>query len=116
MSADFVWLYLIFGILLRLGIPIGITLALGWGLRRLDEKWRAEASQDDHAVITMPKYLTIAKCWDVKSCSPKMRENCQAYLHPNIPCWEFRRSNGSVNKVCQSCEYFKETFALANLQ
>ena len=29
---------------LRLGVPLGITLILSYGLHRLDVKWRAEAT------------------------------------------------------------------------
>jgi DMSO/TMAO reductase YedYZ heme-binding membrane subunit len=33
-------------ILLRLMVPVAITLALGYALRRLDAKWHPEATTD----------------------------------------------------------------------
>jgi hypothetical protein len=32
--------------LLRLGVPLAITLIIGYWLRRLDDRWQAEAAQE----------------------------------------------------------------------
>ena len=37
---------------LRLGVPLLITVAIAYGLRRLDAKWQAEAEQEFQAETT----------------------------------------------------------------
>ncbi len=37
---------------LRLGVPLLITVAIAYGLKRLDTKWQAEAEQEFQAETT----------------------------------------------------------------
>ena len=45
-------LLLVLMFVLRLGVPLLITVAIAYGLRRLDAKWQAEAEQEYQAETT----------------------------------------------------------------
>ncbi len=101
--------------ILRLGVPLAITLAVGYLLRRLDRKWQAEAwaewessrlEQGEQAgQATAP--VAGQFCWDLKECSQAVREQCPAFKRPNIPCWlARRRAEGRLPAACYDCELF----------
>ncbi len=101
--------------ILRLGVPLAITLAVGYGLLRLDRKWQAEAwaewksgqlEQEEQAGrATSPAAGQL--CWDIKDCSQATREQCAAFKRPNIPCWlARRRAEGRLPAACYDCELF----------
>jgi hypothetical protein len=101
--------------ILRLGVPLAITLAVGYFLRRLDAKWQAEAwaqweaSQPEEKIIGESKLLRAGKqpCWSLKGCHETVCANCAAPKHPDIPCWMARRrSEGRLPAGCYNCEYF----------
>ncbi len=46
-------LLLVLMFVLRLGVPLLITVAIAYGLKRLDAKWQAEAEQDTQAETTV---------------------------------------------------------------
>lgn len=105
---------------LRLGVPVLITVAIAYGLRRLDAKWQAEAEAQTQAQaraitpqvpqsqptrsgngagITIPSRKPVSPlmvasagqpCWVVKSCSESMRATCAAFNQPTVPCWTAR--------------------------
>lgn len=91
------------GLTIRLGIPIALTALLILILRRLDERWQAQARQE-------PLALPLARntgCWDVKKCSAEQRARCSAYAHPDTPCWQhFRARDGTLRKSCLGCDVF----------
>lgn len=103
----------ILGILLRFGIPIVITFGFAWLLRKLDEKWRAEAEVE----VSEAKYKTQQKallemwlqkpCWEVNNCPQEVLANCKAYQQSNLPCWEVFRANGNYSASCKECNYRK---------
>ena len=103
----------LFGILLRFGIPIAITFGLAWLLRRLDERWRNEAEQE----AVQEKYKTQQAallqmwlqqpCWEINNCSKEQQALCKAFQQKEIPCWEMFRANGSLSPRCKNCEYQK---------
>ena len=90
-----------FGFLLRLGIPIGITILIGWFLRRLDARWQAEAEAE---LAQLKTRTTPVPCWEVFDCPPRLRDRCPAYLQPDLPCWECHRSNGQLQSACLTCK------------
>jgi len=111
--------------ILRLGVPLVITLAIGAWLRRLDAKWRAEAlaqqqvrplvGKADRAqrpVEVEPKTEEPVKardkpCWILKNCPETIRSRCPAFQHPEIPCWLARRqAEGRLPATCYGCELF----------
>jgi len=106
MDEIFITIYVIFGFVLRLGIPIGLTIALGWFLRRLDARWREEAEQ--YKQVTYREVFiapSIERCWDYNNCSQDLREGCLAYQYQESPCWEIFRLNGSIRNKCRQCAY-----------
>lgn len=100
---------------LRLGVPLLITLGVGYLWRRLDAKWQAEAQlkqELDQALdkaAAEPGLLDKAAqpCWSAKECDASVRANCAAPKQPNIPCWlARRRSEGGLPAECYNCDYF----------
>lgn len=101
----------ILAFLVRIGIPLGLTLLLSWLLRRLDAQWRDEAMDYKAEAITKAEqdlYFTVWSrnpCWEHNECDPEERLRCKAYQQADKPCWEVYRTNGSYNKECVDCEY-----------
>ncbi len=93
-------LAVVFGFVLRLGIPISLSVLIGWLLRRLDARWQAEAEAQ---LAQLQARATATPCWEVNNCSPRMRQRCPAYNRPDIPCWEHRRANGQLQAACLTC-------------
>ena len=94
-------LALIAGLLIRLAIPLAITILLIFFLRKLDNYWQAEAQ------LAKPIEQEI-NCWDIKNCSLEQRKNCVANKS-DIPCWQAKRlPNGYLHEECLSCEVFTE--------
>ncbi|GAB4540473.1 MAG: hypothetical protein Kow0063_30300 [Anaerolineae bacterium] len=100
--------------LVRLGVPIAITLVVAYFLRRLDARWQAEAwaewaanqPQENVSVRARP-FLTNEPCWALKGCDETMRANCVATSHPDLPCWlARRRSEGKLPAECINCAQF----------
>ena len=101
--------------LLRIGVPLAITLAVAYFLRRLDAKWQAEAwaqweaSQSQDEVVREAKLLRTSEqpCWSLKGCDETARANCAAPKFPDLPCWlARRRSEGKLPAECYGCEQF----------
>jgi hypothetical protein len=100
--------------LLRIGLPLAITLGVAYALRRLDAKWQAEAwaeletSQTQDTVITQVKPLVNEQpCWSTNGCDEAARANCAAPKQPDIPCWlARRRSEGKLPAECYNCAQF----------
>ena len=90
---------------------MAITLAIGYGLRRLDAKWEAEASaQWEREGI--PAELEALKtgerpCWEIKGCDEDSRARCPACKAWDIPCWVARlRASGRLPAECHNCALF----------
>jgi len=104
---------LLVGILIRLAIPIGLTLLVVLFLRRLDARWQQEAIQQAANIKGLTIPIAQIHCWDVHDCSPERRATCQAYLNTNTPCWEAHRRNGQLQDACQGCAFRKMKLAAA---
>ncbi len=98
--------------LLRLGVPLVITLLVGYLLRRLDAKWQAEAQMQLGAApaqgpaVPAPALTRLAAqpCWIEKGCDEARRARCPAPKRPNIPCWLARRqAEGRLPAECYNC-------------
>lgn len=88
---------LCFGLLVRLALPIAITVGLIYFLRRLDLRWQAEAQLEP---VTVQK----PECWKIRGCSLEQRKDCMAFSTP-LPCWQvFRLPNGYLREECISCK------------
>jgi len=98
--------WLLFGLLVRFGIPILVTLLVIFGLRKLDEIWQSSASSPSLALAIIQ--VENAGCWRTKNCSEDQRQKCEAYIHQEMPCWQiFRDSHGQLKEACLGCEVFK---------
>lgn len=99
-------LSMLIGILLRLGIPIGISILVFHLLRRLDARWQKQAN-------ILPVVAAGQKpCWEVKNCAQEKQKTCPAAQHPDIPCWHtFRSKEGILRDACLDCSVFSQTMA-----
>lgn len=96
---------LIVGLLIRFGVPILLTVILVYLLRRLDERWQAEARSE---MLAVPMARNTG-CWDVHNCSPEQKQECSAYAHPDMPCWQhFRSQQGALQEKCLGCDVFRQ--------
>ncbi len=103
---------------LRLGIPIAVTILIAWGLRRLDARWQAEAAAQqssravaagdlDAAAVTSP-LAAQQPCWELNNCSDAQRGDCPACAALDIPCWMARlRADGKLPARCYGCALFR---------
>jgi hypothetical protein len=92
-------LALITGLLLRLAIPIILTILLVFILRKLDARWQADARFTSTQVQRM-------ECWKIKGCPPEQQKNCIAATS-HMPCWQvYRLPNGYLHEECLSCRVF----------
>ena len=112
--------------LLRLGVPIAITVAVGYWLHKLDAKWEAEAQQrvadlskadplpvSNVTIRPQPQInierLIKERCWDIKQCAESIRAQCPACSHPDLPCWVARSdAEGHILKKCLSCQIYEQ--------
>ncbi len=91
------------GLLLRLAVPIGLTVLLALYLRRLDQRWKASAEELE-APIEKPE------CWKVKNCPPEVRAGCAGYIS-SAPCWQaFCLPKGYLRDACLECKIFRKAY------
>lgn len=128
---------------LRLGVPILVTILIGYGLSRLDAKWRREAERETRAqtgrqmdearrqsagqpmTIRLPDAVPASvfvisdgpPCWDVKGCSEAMKAKCAAYRQPTVPCWQARtQAEGRLPALCKGCHLYAPSAAVRTQQ
>jgi hypothetical protein len=95
------------GVVLRFGVPLGLTGLLIWWLRRLDIRWQAEAQemrrvQLEHAVAAQPP------CWETRNCPAELRAVCPVYGRQDVPCWQMKRTlAGRLPEACLDCDVFR---------
>lgn len=95
------FLFIIAGLLLRLAVPIVGTVLLVLFLRKLDERWQAEAELH-------PQVMEKPECWKIKGCTLQQTGNCKVY-QSSLPCWQlYRLPNGYLKEQCLSCQVFTE--------
>ncbi len=95
------FLNVLIGLGLRLVIPLLITMAAVYFLRKLDSRWKEEG--EPHAgAVEKPA------CWEINKCPSEARAKCVGFLSP-LPCWQVRRlSNGYLREECLTCTVFRE--------
>jgi hypothetical protein len=92
----------VLGLLLRIGIPVGVTILVISLLRRLDKRWQADA-------LSVPLAAPKKPCWKFKGCTEEKRKNCPAAAQPKVPCWQvFRAEDGVMKEDCLGCEVFRQ--------
>jgi hypothetical protein len=92
------------GLMIRLGLPLAITAVFIIILRKLDNRWKEEATES----LNNPQYTPPQKpCWEVNQCTPEKMEACIAHQNPNSPCWQlFRSDQGVLKEKCLGCDVF----------
>ena len=90
------------GLILRLAIPIAITLLAIYFLRQVDIRWQKESEQAPRPVVEKPH------CWEIKNCPVEQRQKCPSPNSPD-PCWQAHRlSNGYLREECLTCRVFHQ--------
>ena len=94
---------LLFGTLLRIGLPLVVTILVIALLRRLDRHWQKQS-------LALPVVAAgTQRCWEIKGCSEEKRKNCAAAARPDVPCWQvFRSKNGTLRENCLGCDVFRQ--------
>ena len=98
--------------IVRLGVPLLVTIAIVAWLRRLDARWQAEALQERSSIsvapIATPTKPSPSPCWIVRSCPDEKRNHCPAYAQPELACWSARKqADGRLPNLCLTCILFK---------
>lgn len=94
-------LYIVVGLLLRLAIPILGTVLLVYFLRKLDQRWQAEAALHQQG-------MEKPDCWKITGFPPQQTETSAVYKS-DLPCWQANRlPNGYMKDECLSCQIFTE--------
>jgi hypothetical protein len=97
------------GLLLRVGIPVLVTVLLVRWLRGLDERWRTEAEALRSHTEGAAQVKNIG-CWEIKGCSAEQQAACQAYAQHETPCWQvLRTGDGHLQERCLGCEVFRKS-------
>lgn len=94
--------------LLRISLPLLVTLSVGYLLARLDGHWQAVELERRSRAEASSKLIEPPRCWEMKGCDPATRDQCPAYLLRPLACWQaFRKLNGGqLPERCFSCPVF----------
>lgn len=105
------------GFVLRIGIPIGVTVLTVYFLHRLDRAWQADAERLRAELEVTDQLGMILPCWDIKSCNLQTREGCPAYQNRDRPCWQlFRDARGHLKEQCLECQLFRDATVLVSVE
>ena len=95
-----------FGLLMRLALPIAVTLVAVYLLQKLDSHWQAQAEAELEAQAAR---IERPECWKIKNCPREQRQACPAFLTTKF-CWQvYRLPNGYLLEKCLTCEVFLNT-------
>ena len=91
-------------VLLRVAIPIAVTITFIKVLKWLDERWKQESDFEGAKVAQVAN----ERCWEINECPAEQRAACKAYNNPDKPCWQvFREKNGRLQERCIGCDIFR---------
>jgi hypothetical protein len=104
---------------LRCVAPFAITLAIGYLMNRLVDRWQAEEEAEQQAVpersaTVMPSDgrrlpVRTIPCWLLRRCDDDKRANCPAPKQPGLPCWLVKmRVEGSLPEDCPDCPIYSD--------
>jgi hypothetical protein len=102
---------------LRCILPLAFTIALGYLMNRVADRWQAEDAARV-AAVARPRprraplparqqpVITIS-CWLLNNCSPERRAKCPAYNNPRVACWAARSAaGGQMPAKCATCPIY----------
>jgi hypothetical protein len=103
-------------------VPLLITVAIGYLMNRLVDRWEAEAAAEEQNANVEPVVPTTAKasatasripCWILRNCDAEERANCPAYLDQSLPCWIARlMAEGARPDSCPDCPMYDPELAI----
>jgi hypothetical protein len=95
--------------ILRIGVPVALTLALGYWLEKKLRPPEVVEKELPQPRATKPDAKIIQlHCWDVKRCDSTTRAQCAAVKHPELPCWLALQAEGlPVREECFTCALYK---------
>ncbi len=94
---------------LRIGVPIALTLTFGYWLER-KLRPHQEPAQEVEKIQATRKATNIIRlhCWDIKRCDASKRAQCAACHHPELPCWLALQVEGcKVREQCFTCAFYR---------
>ena len=116
---DWLWpIIMLIGLfILRFGVPLLVIVLVVYGLRRLDDRWQAEARANYATALAKQQaeqsprieLLKVIEtpCWVLNNCAEEQRQRCPAALSPAVPCWMARyRAQGKLPPQCYHCQLF----------
>jgi hypothetical protein len=109
---------------LRCIMPLVITLAFGYFMNRLVDRWHQEdvaagasITEGEPSSSRRPSGMLPAvtiPCWILKNCDETKFVDCAAYKQPGIPCWMARlRSDGALPADCPNCPIYAKAMVPA---
>ena len=102
MEANYPLLVILIGLVLRLALPLTVTLVAVYFLRKLDAYWQQQAE------LERSQPAKEEEAWDLKDC-PIEKRSSQPVLSSILPCWQTHRlPNGYLNDECLSCVTFRD--------
>lgn len=106
---------------LRCVAPFAFTLAIGYLMNRLVDRWQAEEEAERRAVREEQRPETVMPsdgsrlpvrtipCWLLKRCDETKRANCPAAKQPGLPCWLVKmRAEGVLPDDCPDCPIYSD--------
>ena len=104
---------------LRCVAPFVFTLAIGYIMNRLVDRWQAEEEAERQAVPESPATVMPAEgsrlpvrtipCWLLRRCDAEKRASCPAPKQPGLPCWLVKmRVEGSLPEDCPDCPIYSD--------
>ncbi len=111
---------------LRCVLPLAITVALGYLMNRMVDRWEAEdirkgvvaepvpqpKPKPATAVSAKAKPAVKLPCWLTKGCDPAHRADCPAFQQRGTPCWVARlRAEGVLPSDCPDCPVYQRAHA-----
>jgi len=105
-------LVVLFMFVLRIGVPIAITLLVGrWLEKKLapheEEQMETKSNYTTRVTRLGGKIIQI-HCWDLKRCERAQRAQCAAYQRPDLPCWlALQAEGGKLRAECFTCALYK---------
>lgn len=99
------FLEVILGGVLRLLLPVGITVFVAAALKRLDDRWRMQSLNEAMAAAGAPGSVQELHCWEAFGCKDEQRANCRASQNPGQPCWDCFSKDGQLQSSCKRCAF-----------
>src|SRR3989304_2128078 len=96
-----------------LGLPIVILFVVGWyihwvGRRRSLLASSGRARGASRSLHSRSKQGPQPRCWEIKQCPARAREDCPARRYPHLSCWQAEKitHGGRIKAECPSCPLF----------